>query len=179
MGAAAMLTLAIIGRAATIGVGLLLLLAGLSQWRHRFLLPGVIANYRLLPDALVTPAALALPLAEALIGLGLIAGFTPLSAVAGIALLLLFAGAMAINIRRGRSHIDCGCGHSELRHPIGWSLVARNLLLAALLLPALAPTPSLNAMDLASALAAGLAILLLSFLFQSLGALAASPVHRR
>ncbi|MFD2428851.1 hypothetical protein ACFSUK_13225 [Sphingobium scionense] len=47
--------LAIAALAAAIGIGLILLQAGLSKLRHRILLPGVIANYRLLPPALVAP----------------------------------------------------------------------------------------------------------------------------
>ncbi|MBH2000421.1 MAG: methylamine utilization protein MauE [Sphingomonadaceae bacterium] len=175
----AVLALAVAGRAAAIGVGLIFLIAGIDQWRHRILLPGVIANYRLLPRTMIAPAATLLPALEILLGGALIAGLAPLSLVAAIALLLVFAGAMAINIRRGRTHIDCGCGHGALRHPIGWPPVIRNLALAALLLPGLLPAPALSAMDSASALGAGLAIALLVHLFQSLGALAASPVHRR
>ena len=45
---------------------------------------------------------------------------------------------MAINLRRGRAHIDCGCGQSFLAQSLSWTLVARNAVLAALLLPSLA-----------------------------------------
>ena len=55
------------------------------------------------------------------------------------ALLLLFAVAMAINIRRGRRHIDCGCFQSTLKQTLSWTLVARNLGLAAMLLGTLVP----------------------------------------
>jgi len=127
------LGLAIIGRAASIGIGLILLLSGAEKLRHRALLPGVIANYRLLPSTLVTPAALILPVAELLIGGALMAWLAPLPVVLAILLLLLFAAAMATNIARGRSHIDCGCGRSQLRHRIGWPLVGRNVILALLL----------------------------------------------
>lgn len=174
-----MLLLAIIARAASVGVGLIFLIAGMDQWRHRALLPGVMANYRLLPGTLVTPAARALPVVEMALGGALLLGLVPFATVAAILLLALFAIAMAINIRRGRGHIDCGCGHGALRHPIGWSLVARNLGLAALLAPVLFMPAPLSPRDMASAFAMGLAIVLLSHLFQSLGALATSPLHRR
>ncbi|MFC3440619.1 MauE/DoxX family redox-associated membrane protein [Sphingobium rhizovicinum] len=171
--------LALFGLTVSIAVGLLFLAAGIAQWRHRALLSGVIANYRLLPAALVAPAATALPLAEVATGAALLIGLHPLAVVAAMALLLLFAGAMAINIVRGRSHIDCGCGHGALRHPIGWPLVARNIALAALLGLRLPPAPTFGVMDLATAIAGGAAIALLCLLFQSLTALAASPAHRR
>lgn len=172
-------TLALLGLAASIAVGLLFLAAGIGQWRHRALLPGVIANYRLLPRRMIMPAARMLPVAELAIGLALIAGLRPLPLLLGMGLLLLFAGAMAINIRRGRGHIDCGCGHGALRHPIGWPLVIRNVALAALLALRLPPAPPFTALDIATALGAGVAIALLCLLFQSLAALAASPAHRR
>lgn len=172
-------TLALLGLTGGIAVGLLFLVASINQWRHRAMLPGIVTNYRLLPTPLVPPAAMALPLAEGVVGMALIAGLHPLASLAGIALLLLFAGAMAVNLLRGRGHIDCGCGHGALRHPIGWGLVARNLALSALLLLRFIPRAHLSAMDIATAVAGGLTFFLLSQLSNSLSNLAASPVHRR
>lgn len=177
------LALALLGLTASVGVGLLFLIAGVAQWRHRALLPGVIANYRLLPRQLVAPAATALPLAEMATGVALLIGLHPLAVLVAMALLLIFAGAMAINIMRGRGHIDCGCGHGALRHPIGWPLVARNIALAALLALRLPAAPPFATLDIVTALLGGIAIALLCLLFQSLAALqniaAASPAHRR
>ncbi len=171
--------LALSGLAASIAVGLFFLVAGIDQWRHRALLPGVIANYRLLPRRLILPAARLLPVVEVATGAALLIGLRPLPQLLAIALLLLFAAAMAINIGRGRGHIDCGCGHGALRHPIGWPLVIRNGALAALLAMRLPTPPAFGMIDIATALAAGVAIALLCLLFQSLAALAASPAHRR
>tara|TARA_R110000787_G_scaffold52534_6_gene123648 strand:- start:11865 stop:12395 length:531 start_codon:yes stop_codon:yes gene_type:complete len=173
------LGLAIIGLAASIGIGLILLLSGAEKLRHRSLLPGVIANYRLLPSTLVAPAALLLPVTELLIGCALVLGFTSLPVVLAMALLALFALAMAINITRGRSHIDCGCGRSQLRHSIGWPLVARNLVLAFLLAPRLWPAPTLSAIDIGTAIAGGLAIALAYPLYTAIAALIASPAAYR
>ena len=167
------------GLTVSIAVGLLFLVAGVAQWRHRALLPGVIANYRLLPVALVGPAAIALPLVEVATVVALLIGLHPLPVLVAVGLLLLFAAAMAINIVRGRGHIDCGCGHGALRHPIGWPLVARNVALTSLLGLHLRPASPFAAMDVATALAGGVAIALLCLLLQSLTALAASPAHRR
>jgi hypothetical protein len=167
--------LAIAGLAAAIGVGLILLQAGVSKLRHRHLLPGVIANYRLLPAALVNPAATILPLAEIVIGATLIVGVTPVPVVLAILLLALFAGAMAINIARGRNQIDCGCGRSQLRHPIGWPLVVRNLLMIALIALRLAPALPLSSLDVGTAAVGGIALFLAYHLLGSLLALIASP----
>ena len=169
--------LPVAGLAASVGTGLLFVMTGAQKWRHRAVLPGVIANYRLLPEALVQPAALLLPPVEMVLGGSLIAGWTPLPVVAGIALLLLFAFAMGINVARGRGHIDCGCGGPELRQSLSWALVARNGAIAAALALRLVPAPPLSLVDMLTAAAAGTAALLLYLLFQTVGSLAA--VSRR
>ena len=169
------LALPLLGVAASVAVALLFAVAGIDKLRHRDLLPGVIANYRLLPDALVAPAAALLPGVELLVAAGLLLGFAPLAPMVAIALLLVFATAMAINIGRGRRHIDCGCGHAGLRQQLGWSQVARNLVLAMALLPALAAgRADLGMADAALGVAAGVALYLLLLMFSALGALAAS-----
>lgn len=51
---------------------------------------------------------------------------------AALALLLaVFAGAIAINLLRGRE-IDCGCFGFGVRRRIGWDAVVRNVVLALL-----------------------------------------------
>lgn len=166
------------GAAAAVGVGMVFALAGFDKLRHRALVPGVIANYRLLPAALVMPVALVLPPVESALGLGLIASGLGAGAALGwlalpaTALLLGFAAAMAVNIARGRSHIDCGCGHAALRQPLSAALVVRNAVLALILVPhMLAPAGSALL-----AAVAGLALFLLVQVFNAITALAASPL---
>ncbi len=115
------------GIAANVFVALVFLVAAIDKLRHRALLPGVIGNYRLLPEALVAPVAGLLPIVELAVGAALMLGIGAAATVPAMLLLLLFALAMAINIRRGRRHIDCGCGQSGLRQNLGWGLVLRNL----------------------------------------------------
>lgn len=167
--------LAICGGAAAIGNGLLFLTAGMAKLRARRVFPGVVANYRLLPDALVGPVAMALPLAEVLIGASLLGGVAAAALPASM-LLLVFAAAMAVNIRRGRAHIDCGCGRSELRQPLSRALVVRNIVLAALLAPSLAGLPAFGSAAWGFALAGGLALYLLTLLVNALSALAAGSL---
>ena len=153
-------------------VGLVFLLAAVQKARHWRLLPGVIANYRLLPGWMVSPAAGLLPQLELLIAIGLLsAQVRPWPELTAAALLLLFAGAMAINIARGRSHIDCGCGQAFLAQHLSRPLVARNLVLAALLLPSFVPPASVPMPALLSAAAAGLGFFLLYLLLNLLDAL--------
>jgi Methylamine utilisation protein MauE len=168
--------LGVLGLAGAMGVGLVFLQAALAKLRHRELLSGVIANYRLLPAALVGPAATLLAPAELGIAIGLLLGGQGVAAVAAMALLVIFAAAMGINIVRGRREIDCGCGRSQLRQPLSWLLVARNLVLASLLLPRLLPGAAPTMADLAVALAGGLAVFVIVQLFNAIGALAASPL---
>ncbi|SFF91494.1 Methylamine utilisation protein MauE [Novosphingobium sp. CF614] len=177
--------LAILTRAAAIGCGLIFLTAGIEKARHRHVLPGVIANYRILPPALVGPASIGLPPLECVVGIMLLSGWTPAPVIAGAALLMVFAAAMAVNLLRGRRAITCGCGRLDLRQHLRWPSVARNALLAALLLasPAFAdpldPIP-LDPMSIASAAFGGIAIWIANLLFEAIGTLAATAVsmHR-
>lgn len=162
--------LQIAGFAASVVIGLIFLVAGIDKLRHRALLPGVIANYRLLPAVLVNPAALLLPPGELLIAAGLLIASRP-ATVAAMALLLVFAAAMAINIQRGRRHIDCGCGHTGLKQTLTWNLVIRNLLLALALTPQLIGGAELATTDIAIGALAGLAAFLLMQMFHTINAL--------
>lgn len=117
---------------------------------------GFLADYRLLPAALVDSAARALIAAE----LGCVALLAwPASgsagALAAAGLLLLYAVAIAVSLARGQRRIDCGCGGAP-QH-LSWALVARNLALAALAVPAAAGGP----LDLYAGAVAVLAGLLL------------------
>jgi hypothetical protein len=101
--------------------------------RHWTAFAGVIANYRLLPESLIAPVAYLLPPAEALLALALAADLgSAWASTTAAALLLVFAVAMSINLRRGRRSIDCGCFQSALKQTLSWRLVVRNIALAAL-----------------------------------------------
>ncbi|MEH3106907.1 MAG: methylamine utilization protein MauE [Sphingomonas fennica] len=165
--------------AAGICCALLFGFGGIAKLRHRAELPAVIANYRLLPPAAIRPAAALLPPAELLLATALLAGgrAAAWAALPAAALLTIFAAAMAINIRRGRARIDCGCGIGGLHQPLRMALVRRNLLLAAALLPLL-PASFAGPLDglthLAAAAAGGAAFLLL-LLLDALLALPPAP----
>jgi hypothetical protein len=106
-----------------------------EQW------PAIVRQYRLLPDVLVAPMAALLPLAEALAAAALLWPRTrAVGALTAAALLLAYTCALAINLRRGRASIDCGCFASRRRHGIAPWMVGRNLVLAALALALQMPT---------------------------------------
>lgn len=117
---------------------------------------GTVRDYRLVPWP--HAAAIVLTAAEALVVVGLVLPATrQLAAVAGAALLAGYALAIGINLRRGRTTIDCGCGGPG--QGISPLHVARNAALIAFAVPvALVDSPMLpNAA--ASLVVAGAAIL--------------------
>jgi hypothetical protein len=117
---------------------LLFLLAAAHKLRAPRSFAAQLAEYRLLPAAASLPGALALAGAELALCLGLCAPALSRPASAGAALLLaLYAGAIAINLLRGRDAIDCGCGFAP--RPLGAGLLLRNALLAAGALTAALP----------------------------------------
>ena len=143
-----------------------------AKIRHRLIFEGVVANYRLLPRQLVKPAARALPWIEwALAALLVTPAAGPGAAAIAILLLAAFAWAMAINLRRGRSHIECGCHQSTLAQTLSWPLVARNICLAALLLPSLTSTGTPLGAPAAIGAVAGVGAFLLYLLFNTLASL--------
>jgi uncharacterized membrane protein YphA (DoxX/SURF4 family) len=87
--------------------------------------------YQLIPPAAGGIAARGVVAAEIL---AIVAILTPVGrpcgALLGITLLLGYAVAMTTNLLRGRQHIDCGCGGP--RQSISYTLVLRNVFLAAI-----------------------------------------------
>jgi len=124
------------GAAIAIGLAVLLLSAAWHKVAAHAAFVAALVNYRLLPPGLVKPAAVMLPAIEAALALGwLVGGQRRGVAVATAVLLLVYAAAMALNLRRGRRQIDCGCslgGAAGGEQPLSGWLVARNVLLAAL-----------------------------------------------
>jgi hypothetical protein len=153
-------------------VGLVFILAATQKALHWRILPGVIGNYRLLPRWMSLPAAALLPPLEMILAILLLsAQLRPWPALAAVTLLLVFAGAMAINLKWGRDHIDCGCGETFLRQTLNRGLVARNLVLAMLLIPSLWPSAPMTISFILSAATAGLGFFLLYLLFNILAAM--------
>lgn len=141
--------------------------AVLGKLRHRDEFVGVVANYRLLPEAPVTTVAWLIIVFETAIVLSLATGLW-LTAAAALAVLLLcgFAVAMAINLARGRTEIDCGCFQSALRQRLSIALVVRNLLLIVSLLPLFGSSARpVSMLQLLDGIAAGVALFMLYQVF--------------
>lgn len=90
-----------------------------------------LSAYRLVPASLMFPVVYGLAAAEIFCALGLLVSQAAIQVA--IALLSIYATAMAINLWRGNRYIDCGCGGwLSPRKTLSWALVLRNFLLALL-----------------------------------------------
>jgi hypothetical protein len=134
------------------------LLLGSAAWhklRDRAGFRAALADHRLLPGRAVPAAAALVVAAEVALALGLLA--TPRAALGAAALLAGYAGAVGVNLLRGRRHIDCGCGGTP--QPLSAWLVGRNLVLAAAFAACAAPGDgralgALDALSVAGSVAA-------------------------
>jgi len=129
-------------------------------------LPGVIQNFRVLPRGWVQPAAMVLPLLEAVLAVGLLIDAAhPWAPLLAALLFAAFGVALTVNYARGRRHIDCGCFRSGLKQTLTPAILLRNavLTLCALLLAGFQIHESLAVMDWIVVGAAALTLLLCYF----------------
>ena len=114
------------------GFALLLGSAAWGKFRDAAGFEAILADYRLLPGPLVRPAARGIPAVESVLaGVWLMAPWSTdaalFASIATAAILFGYGVAIAANLSRGRSWIDCGCGGGE---QLSWVLVGRNTVLA-------------------------------------------------
>ena len=144
---------------------LLFVHAAIGKWRSIAEFRAVLENYRLFPPPLAAPLALIVPAMESAVAVALLGATTrAAAAVAGGTLLLGYAAAIGVNLRRGRLDLDCGCAGPADRRPIAGWLVWRNILLAAVLAGVIPPWSSraLGWLDLGT-VAGGLVVLVLLY----------------
>ena len=123
-----------------IGTALLFAAAALPKFRDPARFAGIVTAYRVLPGSIAGPVACLIPCLEAAIAAGLLWQSTRKVAVIGAMVLLLgYAAALGLNLRRGRLDLDCGCGAARDRRPIAAWMVWRNVLIAAALAIAALP----------------------------------------
>lgn len=130
---------------AALGFAILLGVAAWSKLRDLEAFRLVLEDYRLVPSPLLRSVAGAVPVSEGILALAWLAAAwnstAAMLAALGTAVAMAgYGAAIAANLLRGRSWIDCGCGGGE---QLSWALVARNGVLAGLALGALqihAPT---------------------------------------
>jgi uncharacterized membrane protein YphA (DoxX/SURF4 family) len=117
-------------------VGLLLVISGISKLIDLASFVKVVQSFRLLPISLTSAVAHAIPWVECLTG-GLLLAAVLLprsaarsSAMSAVGLFLVFGGAVAINLMKGRRDISCGCFGSHVGGSLSWFLATRNCALA-------------------------------------------------
>jgi Methylamine utilisation protein MauE len=119
------------------------------KWREPERFRASVDAFALLPSVLVKPLSYLLPAVETAAAVGLLfASMRPFGAYALIALFVAFALALAINVVRGHTDIDCGCSGfiaaaeaaSGAPKAIGWWHVGRAAFLALLAASVLLPS---------------------------------------
>lgn len=152
--------------------------AALSKLGHAEEFYGVVRNFRILPNGASRAVALVLPVVELAVAAGLLIGATAVpAAIAAAALLAVFGAAIAVNVLRGRTWIDCGCFRNGLKQQVGWALVGRNALMAGAALAVAGLLPAAPGPMLAEALVglmAGLTAMMLYLSAAALGGLRAA-----
>jgi len=112
------------------------LLGAIAKLMDVPLFAALMENYGLLPRWLLKPVAWLLPLGEAVAGVLLLPVSTRTAgACLALVLLAVVSAAVATNLLRGRRRIECGCGGDSLELSEG--LLARNAVLAVLLVVAM------------------------------------------
>ena len=143
----------------------LLLSAAWHKLRDPIAFWQAVSGYRLLPHMLEKPVSRIVPFAEIAIALSLLLfSASALPVLAALFLWIVYGGAIAINLLRGRDELECGCGGISADQKIRWGLVSRNGVLTIttgfLLLPA--TDRALGWFDYATA---GFAVLILLLIY--------------
>jgi hypothetical protein len=124
----------VFGALIAISLAVLFASAAVHKWRNLRGFEDAFTAYALLPQFPRLHLTWLVPLSETAVAVGLLTRSTRAgAAVAGVLLLLGYAGAIALNLRRGRRDIACGCGGPDQRRPIAGWMAWRNLVLALLL----------------------------------------------
>lgn len=133
----------------------------------------VLREYRLLPQAALSFAAVLVIAAEGFSALGIWwSVMRPWAAFVAVALLVVYGAAIGINIRRGRREIDCGCSFGPSAQPLSAALLVRN---ALLILPCVAAgLPVTGAIDGAGVVVGFLGAAALGLCYQLWGVLLAN-----
>jgi len=160
-------------------LGLLFAWAAAHKLRDMEGLRAALEGYDLLPRRWLGAAARLLVAVEVGVSAALWVGNGARPAYAAAALLTLYAGAIVLNLLRGRRDIDCGCAAAARHQPLSVGLACRNgVLIAAALASALPARPrGLTPID---ALTIGASVVTLVLLYAAVdGLLAQAARHPR
>ena len=112
-------------------VALLFASAGAHKLRDIRRFDEIFAAYQMVPAAWGRMISRLVPILEIAVAVGLAVNvFRPYAAGFGILMLAGYAAAIAVNLRRGRRDLDCGCGGPGDRRPISAWMIGRNAVVA-------------------------------------------------
>jgi hypothetical protein len=114
-------------------IGLVLLATGAGKLLDVTGFAEVLRSYQALPAGFVAPLALAVPLAESMLGVWLISGrhLVPAS-LASAAMHIVYAGWAAGGLARGLKLENCGCFGVFFARPLTWRTVIEDFVMVAL-----------------------------------------------
>ena len=128
-------------------LGAIFIVAGASKIGHGAEFAAQIAGFRILPQPVIAPMALALPFLEVLLGGYLVLGlFTRAAGWIAVLLLALFDGAIASAVVRGMT-VSCGCFGPNDKTVTTWAEVARDAIFVLLAVFVALRAPGTLALD--------------------------------
>ena len=124
----------VLGHGCAAAVAVILLAGAWQKLADNGVFRATVELYGILPTGLVGAFAVFFPLAEVLAAVALLGWADGPALGLPLGVLALSTAGVAINVLRGRTDLECGCGGDS--HPrLSWALVARNaLLMGAVLL---------------------------------------------
>lgn len=125
----------VLARACGAALAVILLLGAWQKLRDVAVFEAAVELYRLLPAPLVPLFARVLPMLEAAAGAALLLETSRgIGLVLALTVLGVSTGGVLINLLRGHTNIDCGCGGAEGNTRLSWALPVRNAALMAMAL---------------------------------------------
>jgi hypothetical protein len=147
-----------------LSLALIFCASGAMKLRDLEMFEGSLANYQLVPLWMEKPLAHLLPIIECATAAGLLMASTRTVAAATLlALLTIFTGAIAINLARGRTNIDCGCFGPALRQELSGWLLLRNLFLLTIAAIVILPVSgrAIESLDVATIMLGAMTLVIL------------------
>ncbi|MBV8750508.1 MAG: DoxX family membrane protein [Candidatus Eremiobacteraeota bacterium] len=128
-------------------IGVIFIVAGAAKVGHAAEFAAQIAGFRILPQVVIAPMALALPFLEILLGGYLIVGlFTRAAAWIAVILFATFDLAIASAVVRGMT-VSCGCFGPNDKTVTTWAEVARDAVFVLIALVVALRPPGTLALD--------------------------------
>ncbi len=113
----------------------LLISSALDKWKNYRNHIGIVKDYNLIKESWIKPLTKMEIAVELIIGSFIFSGFLTLySTWASIFLFFIYSLAISINLIKGRTELNCGCGGLSGHKKISWLLFLRNLSFIILLL---------------------------------------------